>query len=65
MARGDRNPYAVPNKEIMEDSGTIYHDGSYAYEEGVSSTENPYEYDTDEYVSWDNGWNDAYTDTGY
>ena len=46
----------------MKDLGIIYLDGSYAFHEGTSSTENPYEYNTDEYVSWDDGWNDAYSD---
>ncbi len=46
----------------MEDLGTIYHDGAHAYQEGTSITENPYGYNTDEYVSWDDGWNDAYAD---
>lgn len=37
-----------------------HHEGYDAYLDGASSTENPYEYDTDDYANWEAGWLDAY-----
>lgn len=40
-----------------------YLEGYDDYLQGRSSTENPYEYATDQYVSWENGWNAAYSES--
>lgn len=37
-----------------------YTEGYYAHLDGVSVIENPYDYDTDEYVSWEAGWRKSY-----
>ncbi len=44
---------------------SAYTEGYYAYQDGRSNSENPYEYATNNYIAWEAGHRDAYDSEEY
>ena len=43
----------------MNSHTEAFREGYQAYKDGVSSYDNPYTYDSDEWEEWDDGWSQA------